>query len=364
MTISDRREFLTGAALRDEIARAGAELAERLGQKTEQSAPRGGDRLCLSTRAMACDFEVFLNPDGTEHIAATSAALDLLQPLEQQLTVYRPDSELSRINASAFAGEVSVEPRLRELLETAVQISTATDGAFEPTSGPLVALWRQCRDTGTIPTQSEIDSARGRVGCDSVRFDAERSTVQYLKEGVGFNLGAIGKGYAIDRLGTVLNEHSVTEWFLHAGASSILARGGHNGLEGWPVGIQNPMFPEERLATFIVRNRGVSTSGNGIQFFRHEGKRYGHILDPRTGWPVEQVLAVTVVAPTAAEADALSTAFFVLGVEKAWEYCHNHQEVGMIFIPVPTRGRRLEPVICGIAPEDLFFEPIFSSPTP
>jgi thiamine biosynthesis lipoprotein len=121
------------------------------------------------------------------------------------------------------------------------------------------------------------------------------------------------------------------------------------------VGIRNPLFPRRQFATLLLRDAAISTSGSGVQYFRHGGKRYGHILDPRTGWPVEGMLSVTVMAATAAEAEALSTAFFVAGVEKAVEYCHNHEGVGALILPPPRRGRTLEPVVCEIAEDQLFF---------
>jgi len=161
-------------------------------------------------------------------------------------------------------------------------------------------------------------------------------------------LNSIGKGYALDRAGDVLTEGGVENWLFHGGHSSLLARGTHGDLEGWPVGIRNPLFPEQRLGTVLLRDRGMSSSGSGVQYFRHGGKRYGHILDPRTGWPTEGMLSVTVLAPTAALADALSTAFFVIGLEKAAEYCHNHEGVSALLIPPPAQGRRLEPVRCNL----------------
>jgi thiamine biosynthesis lipoprotein len=137
----------------------------------------------------------------------------------------------------------------------------------------------------------------------------------------------------------------------------VLSQGGHAGHAGWPIGIRNPNFPERQLATLLLSGRGMSTSGSGVQYFRHGGQRYGHLLDPRTGWPVEGMLSVTVLAPTAAEADALSTAFFVLGVEKARGYCHNRTDVAALLIPHPPPGRRLEPINLGIPTDDLFFTP-------
>ena len=119
----------------------------------------------------------------------------------------------------------------------------------------------------------------------------------------------------------------------------------------------HPLFPDRQLATLLLKDRGMSTSGSAVQFFRHQGQRYGHIIDPRTGWPVDAMLSVTVLAPDAAQAEALSTGFFVLGVEKAQEYCHNHKEVAALLVPAPATGNRLEPVICGIPESDLVFVP-------
>ena len=111
------------------------------------------------------------------------------------------------------------------------------------------------------------------------------------------------------------------------------------------------------MSTILLKDCGMSSSGSGVQYFRHGGKRYGHILDPRSGWPVESMLSVTVLAPTAALADALSTAFFVVGLEKAAQYCHNETGVSALLIPPPAHGRRLEPVNIGMDDDILFLTP-------
>jgi thiamine biosynthesis lipoprotein len=179
------------------------------------------------------------------------------------------------------------------------------------------------------------------------------TTISFARPGVELNLGSIGKGYALDRAAEILTEHELTEWLLQGGHSSVIARGEHNGLPGWPVGLRNPLLPQRRLGTILLRDQALATSGTAVQHFRFEGQRYGHIIDPRTGWPVENMLSVTVLAPTAAEADALSTAFFVGGVELAERYCHNHPAVSALLIP-PPRGQRLEP-ICIRIPADMLF---------
>jgi len=137
----------------------------------------------------------------------------------------------------------------------------------------------------------------------------------------------------------------------------MIARGDHYGQGGWPVGIRNPLFTDRRFATLLLRDGSMSTSGSNIQYFRHAGRRYGHILDPRTGWPAEQVLSVTVLAPNAAEADSLSTAFYVMGLENTLQWCDNHPEIGVLIVPKPVGCRRLEPVVRNIPDDVLFLHP-------
>jgi thiamine biosynthesis lipoprotein len=165
------------------------------------------------------------------------------------------------------------------------------------------------------------------------------------------DLGAIGKGYALDRAAEVLASSGCEAWAIHGGHSSILARGDHNQTGGWPIGMGNPLFTQRRLGTVLMRNQAMSTSGSNIQFYRHGGRRFGHILDPRTGWPVEGPLSVTVFAPNAALADALSTAFYVIGEEGARAYCDRSSDVGVVVIPFPQNDRRVSPVKIGHVPE-------------
>jgi thiamine biosynthesis lipoprotein len=342
-----RRDFLAGKAF------PGTEVAF-----PESGLPFSvlGDTIRLSTPAMASDFEVILNPGSGSRLESASAALDVVNQLEDQLSVYRAASELSVLNARGADKPVPVERRLFDLLHRAVAYSYETEGAFDPTAGPLVALWRNCRKEKRIPSDQEITDALGRVGCEYVVFDGDAATIRFVQPGITLNLNAMGKGYALDRAAEVLGSHA-GDWLMHGGYSSILACGAHSGCNGWPVGIRHPLFPNRQLATLLLKDRAMSTSGSAVQFYRHQGKRYGHIIDPRNGWPVDTMLAVTVLAPDAAQAEALSTAFFVLGVEKAQEYCHNYPQVAAVLIPVPTGGNRLEPVVCGIPESDLNFIP-------
>ena len=364
---SSRRDFLAGKSLRSEVEGAsratGDALLGAMGERStgdsnsgQRAQPAGGETLRLETRAMACVFSVIMNPGEHQRMWVASDALELVHQLEQQMTVYREGSELSQINGAAVHGPVSVEAGLFRLLLTCRELADATAGAFDPTSGPLIALWRRCRDAGRIPTQDEIDFCRLVTGIEHVSLHEETSTVSFDRSGVELNLGGIGKGYALDRCVEQLANHGFDGFVMHGGQSSLLARGDHNEQGGWPVGIGNPLFTNQRLGTILLRDQAMSTSGSNIQYFRHEGRRYGHILDPRTGWPVEGALSVTVVAPSAAMADALSTAFFVGGIEIARQCCDDFPQVGAVLIPRPERGRRVRPVVIGIPDDQIFWD--------
>ncbi len=356
---SSRREFLSGRAVRHQIEHAGDVLADAVVEAGEhRPAPAGRDTIRLQTRAMACEWSVVMNPGPPQQVMHASDALDLVHALEAQLTVFSDDSELSRLNATAGDAPQQVETGLFELLRDCQRWSVDTSGAFDPTSGPLIQLWKRCREQGRIPTEEEIAHVLTTTGIERVGFDADQCTVQFPRRSFAFDLGGVGKGYAIDRAARHLLDEGVGSFLIHGGYSSLWASGDHAGLGGWPVGIRNPLFTQERYATILLKDQGMSTSGSNIQYFRFEGQRYGHILDPRTGWPAAGLLSVTVLAPTASEADALSTAFYVMGLEKARDYCHNRPQIGAILIPVPRPqvGRVLEPVVCNLPEERLFPE--------
>lgn len=349
---SNRREFLTGQALQNAVGAAGESLADAI----LPPPPSRGPNLVLRTTAMACDFDVILNPDGPAHqVRAASEALDQVQALEDQCSVYRPHSELSRLNQVAADRRVSVEPGLYRLLRRAVAISGRTDRAFNPAAGALIRLWKQSRVEDRLPTVEECAASVGCCDLAMIDWDDEDSSVRFRRDGLAFDLGAIGKGYAVDEAARILGEQGVSSFLVHGGRSSVLARGGHAGHAGWPVGLNNPLLPDQPYLTLLLKDAAFSTSGTAVQGFRHAGKRYGHILDPRTGWPADKLLSVSVIAPDAALADALSTAFFILGVENALRCCDNFENVGLILFPPPRQGRRLEPVFHNVPDDCVIF---------
>lgn len=343
--IPSRRDFLAGRAVSQaaqDAARAAGDQA--LAEQAEASQRRPPSYvLHVGRPVMACEFEIMLNagehPEGPD---AALRALDLADALEAQLTVYRDTSEVSRLNARAASEPVLIERGLFNLLALALRIGLETDAAFDITSGPLSKAWGFYRRAGRLPGDAELAAALERVGHRHLVLDAERQTVAFRRAGVEINLGAIGKGYALDRCGESLAREGVANFLIHGGTSSILGRGSRAGLpqqeSGWIVAVRHPLRPDQRLAEVRLRDRALGTSGSASQFFFHQGRRLGHILDPRTGWPAEQVLSATVVAPTAALADALSTAFYVLGPDGALRYCEAHPDIGMLLILPDSRA--------------------------
>lgn len=345
---SNRREFLHGKSAVDALA----DLAERVSLAGAPVDPPGvADRYLvkLARRAMACQFEVFLNAGQYGQGARTAlAGLDLVEELEAQLSVFRESSEVSHVNRQAAAGPVAVESRLFDLFVECGRLHVETGGVFDITSGPLSKAWGFSRRAGAIPTDDELAAARQCVGARHVRLDAETRSIAFDRPAVEINLGAIGKGYAIDRCGELCLSAGVENYLWHGGQSSALARGARAGDEAWTVGLRHPLRPDRLLARIRLRNAALGTSGAGAQFFRHGGRRYGHILDPRTGWPASGVFSCTVVAPTAALADAFSTAFYILGPERAQACCEAREGLGFLMLLPNATGSAVEIASHGI----------------
>ena len=274
---------------------------------------------------MACRFEATLPLADRAGVSIARAALGEADRLEAQLTVFRETSAVSFINRTAARRPVRVERSLFTLLLQCQKLARETAGAFDITSGPLSDCWGFLRRQGRIPEPHEIEAARAVVGVDQLRLDPVARAIRFAREGVRINFGSIGKGYALDRIAAMF-EGQVRACLLSAGSSSMRAIGSGD-KSGWLVGVRHPRDKTRRLALLRMRDCAMATSGNDEQFFEHQGRRYGHIIDPRTGHPAERVSGVTVIAHSAAVADALATAFFVGGPELAAEFCASHPEV-------------------------------------
>ena len=246
---------------------------------------------------------------------AASEAFREMYRIESVMSNWRSTSEISRLNAESNGEPFTVSRELYSLIDSSLYYSKASFGAFDITVRPLVILWGFQGGPATLPSDDEIARALALVGYGKVTLDAPHSTVT-LPAGMQIDLAGVAKGYAVDRCVGVLKELGVTNALVNIGGN-IFAFGKGPGERGWRIGIRDPRGGMETVGSFLLRNEAVATSGNYENFVEIDGQRYGHILDPRTGEPVSQVLSVTVVAPTGLESDALSTGLFVLGPERA-----------------------------------------------
>ena len=314
--------------------------------------------LVVGREAMACRFEIVFNagevPDAT---AIAIDCLDLVDEIEDRITVYRDTSQLARLNATAADGWQPVEADLFALLLEARDLHNRTAGGFDMAAGTLVRTWGFLRRQGRTPSDEELARARESSGMRWVELDEAGSRVRFTRPGVELNPGAIGKGWAIDRVMERLQTFGVPSALVHGGASSVRAIGTQGpalpGRRSWPVGVRHPLRPGRRLATVQLENKALGTSGSGTQFFIERGRRLGHILDPRTGVPAEGVLSATVVAATAAEADSLSTALYVLGPAGLAQVAPQGGGVGAILV-VPGKASGAVRVLTANLAEDVF----------
>ena len=299
--------------------------------------------LHVSRPAMACRFEVTFPDSERRGVEAAQRALEHVDRIESQLTVFRETSEVSRLNRTAANEPVQVTKSLFALLKLSRDLYDATHGTFDITSGPLSQAWGFLRRAGRIPDAAEIEHARHLVGCTKIHLHEPSGTVKFEHSGVMVNFGSIGKGYALDRVAHAIRP-KLRSALISAGSSSMRALGtGAPGQRGWVLGIRDPRHAGKRIAIVHLRDASLSTSGHEEQFFEFEGRRYGHIIDPRTGVPAEGISGVTVIHRSAAVADALATAFYVGGIDVTRSYCESHP--GTLAIVLASGAE--EPVIIG-----------------
>lgn len=287
----------------------------------------------LSRPAMGSRFDLYVYaPDEARARVWFEVAAAEVERIEQLLSNYRPTSELSRINRYAGGEAVTTDPEVFAFLRRSFAYSRLTDGAFDLTVGPLVEAWGFFKATGRYPSPEALRAARERTGWWQVVLDTTARTVRFRTPGVVLDPGAGGKGYALDRVAEVLRAHGVTSALVGLGTSSYYAIGAPPGEGGWAVRVPDPTDRSRTLSIIRLRDEALSTSGSYEKFFEMDGRTYSHLLDPRTGAPVEGRLQVTVVAPEAEESDVLSTAVFVLGPERAAVLLSSYPQVAALIV--------------------------------
>ena len=281
------------------------------------------ESLALARNAMATRFEFLLHGSNPVSLrAAGEEALDEVVRIEGRLSLYKATSEIARVNALASRGKVRVSATTFRLLQHARLLHEQTGGVFDITIAPLVKCWGFMGGQGRLPSDAEIEEALARVGMTHVELDESDFSVRFLREGMMIDLGAIGKGFALESAAESLRENGVESAFLHGGTSTVHCIGKPMDAEVWKVALDYPKSPgavseatkvTTPLAVVRLKDEGLSVSGVWGRAIQHEGKILGHVLDPRTGRPVMGAMMSCVVLPSATETDALSTALLVAG---------------------------------------------------
>jgi thiamine biosynthesis lipoprotein len=274
-------------------------------------------------------------PDEPSGRQAIAAAFARVEEVEAATSHYRETSEISKLNRGAGGPALPVGPHVWAVLRRSAEVSAETDGAFDVTVGPLVALWKKTWKKGKAPADADLAAARALVDFRSVALTQEGRRVQLPKPGMQFDLGAIAKGYAVDQAVAALRERGIQAALVDAGGD-MYAMGAPPERKGWFIGIRDPSQPDEKdrilSRALCIRDQAVATSGDYEQFGVIEGRRYSHILDPRTGRPVLGVASVTVVAPDATSADAYATAMSVLGPEASVAFAEKRPGIEVMAI--------------------------------
>jgi thiamine biosynthesis lipoprotein len=288
-------------------------------------------RLEKSGEAMGSTYTVDLY--GTDRIsmeAAADSAFDEVRRLDNLLSNYKPDSELSQVNQHAAQGPMKISPELFDLLAKCQEYSRESEGAFDITVGPLMRVWGFYKGSGHLPHRAEVQAALSKVGYRHVHLDRTAGTVWFDRAGVELDPGGIGKGYAVDRMVDVLRQKGFMVALVAGSGSSIYGMGAPpSEPRGWRIEIKNPWDVSKTAAEVFLKDMSMSTSGSYEKFFRAEGKTYAHIMDPRTGYPAQGSVSVSVVAPKTLDSEAWAKPYFVNG--RPWAVKHKPKDFRVFF---------------------------------
>ena len=262
--------------------------------------------------------------------------------LDYLMSNYKEESELSEINKNAASEPTTCDNELAYVIEQSLQYSDITDGAFDITIGPLMKKWGFFKEQGRIPDKEELESVLESVSYKNIIIEEKVKkslfrdpsivkTISFRNSGTQIDLGGIGKGNAVDMATRVLKGNGINSALINF-AGNIYAYGAPPEKDSWVIGLQHPRKNEGLLGSFDIRDKAVSTSGDYEKFFTIDGERYSHIIDPRTGNPVKDIVSVTIVTDSATRADALSTGVFVLGLDKGMDLIEKLSDVEGIII--------------------------------
>jgi thiamine biosynthesis lipoprotein len=265
-------------------------------------------------------------------------ALSVFGRVDSLMSNWTTTSEVARINREAARAPVVVEPEVAGVIRASLTCWRESEGAFDITVEPVVRLWGFLGGPKRVPTQAEITATLGRVGARHVRFDPATRTIRFDRDGVKIDLGGIAKGYAVQVAADSLRAHGVRNALVDV-SGNMYALGHPPGADAWRIGIRDPRDRVPFFASVALSERGISTSGQYEQFIAANGRTYGHILNPRTGWPADGLIAVTLVSPSAYTCDTWDTPLFVLGPREARRVAKQHADLAAVFVEPGRSGR-------------------------
>lgn len=257
---------------------------------------------------------------------AIREAFEALKKVDALMSTYKEDSEISILNRE---GRAQVSEETLEVIEDAIKFSKLTDGAFDITCRPLINLWNKVKTEEKLPTEEEIEEAISLVGYQGIILEGNQ--IRLEKKGMQIDLGGIAKGYAVDKAIEALKKNGIKRALVNAGGD-LYALGTDSQGEKWQIGVQDPREEDRVIDIIKVKDRAVATSGDYRRYFTLEGKRFSHIVNPKTGLTIQDVpMSVTIIGPDATTTDALSTGVFVLGPEEGMKLIESLPEIeGMI----------------------------------
>ena len=284
-----------------------------------------------STMAMGTVLTVTLA--GMDQDAADrtiNAVFEEIDRIENLLSTWKPESDLSRLNREAASGWYVTDEETFELLNKSVEYARLSDGAFDITAGPIIRLWGfHTRSDQRVPSPDEIAETMTVVGYSLLELDEDKKAVRFSREGMELDVSGVAKGYAVDKAVITLRGMDIRNALINLGGN-VFAMGSPPGRERWRIAVRDPRSDKDDVGRLLVTDQGVASSGQYVRYIEIKSRRYGHIIDPRTGKPVEGVRGTTIIAPDAVTADILSTATFVMGREKAEELIKDQEVEGLV----------------------------------
>ena len=270
------------------------------------------------------------------------------------MTTWRPDAELSRVNAEAGKSAVKVSPETLALVQESIKTSKMSEGTFDITFETLHGLWKFDQDLDPHPpAAADVKARLGYVGYKNILVDESQSTIRLAKDKTKISLGGIAKGYAVDRATKVLDDAGIKSFYVQAGGD-LFARGLKPDGSGWQAGVRDPRGTDKDwFALLSLSDHAFSTAGDYERAYVVGGKRYHHIIDPRTGYPATACRSVTIWAKTALQADAIDDAVFILGPQKGLALVESLDGVGAVIVDANNKiwiSERLKPVLKLVRP--------------